>query len=200
MKKISIISIIFFLSMSVFAQEYVTALTYTISAPTNDTQMFVENESYLGISFDGKTYLNDWMSVGGYIGWHVMYGQTDEVLDIEKGHVSGNQFRYINSFPLMLNTHIYLGGVDCFRPFFGINAGGYYVWERFEMGLIVLEDKNIRWGIAPEVGFTVPIGDVHLQMAAKYNFALAPSESNIFSEPLDTSYISFHIGFAYNEW
>ena len=200
MKKLYIISIILMLSMSAFAQSTVTALTYTVSVPTNDTQMFIENESYLGVSFDAKSYLTEWLSIGGYVGWHVMYGQTDEVIEIEKGHVSGNQFRYINSFPLMLNSHIYLGGVDCFRPYFGINAGGYYIWERFELGLIVLEDKSFRWGVAPEVGFTVPIGDVHLQLGAKYNFALAPSESNIFDEPFDTSYVSFHIGFAYNEW
>ena len=90
------------ISMSVFAQNSVTALTYTISVPTEDTQKFIENESYLGIGFDAKTYVMDWLTVGGYIGWQVMYGQTDEVLEIEKGHVSGNQFRYINSFPLML--------------------------------------------------------------------------------------------------
>ncbi len=200
MKKIYIITFIIFLSMAAFAQNTVTALTYTVSVPTHDTQKFIEDASYLGVSFDAKTYVMDWMTVGGYVGWHVMYGQTDEVLEIEKGHVSGNQYRYINSFPLMLNTHIYLGGVDCFRPYFGINVGGYYVWERFEMGLIVLEDKGMRWGLAPEVGFTVPVSDIHLQMGMKYNIALAPSESNIFADPIHTSYVSFHIGFAYNEW
>jgi hypothetical protein len=100
----------------------------------------------------------------------------------------------------MLNSHIYIGGEDCFRPYVGINAGGYYVWERFEMGLIVLEDKGMRWGVAPEAGFTIPVGDVHLQLGAKYNVAVAPSESNIFDNPQATSYVSFHIGFAYTEW
>ena len=200
MKKVYIIIFVMLISMSVFAQNSITALTYTISVPTEDTQKFIENESYLGISFDAKTYIMDWMTVGGYVGWHVLYGQTDEVLEIEKGHVSGNQYRYINSFPIMLNSHIYLGGVDCFRPYFGINVGGYYVWERFEMGLIVLEDKKMRWGLAPEVGFTVPIGDVHLQLGMKYNIAIKPSESNIFNDPMHTSYVTFHIGFAYNEW
>ena len=122
MKKIYIISIILMLSMSAFAQSTVTALTYTISVPTEDTQMFIENESYLGVSFDAKSYLTEWLSVGGYVGWHVMYGQTDKVIEIEQGHVSGNQFRYINSFPLMLNSHVYLGGVDCFRPYFYISC------------------------------------------------------------------------------
>jgi hypothetical protein len=197
MKIISTLILVLALSIAAFGQEYMTTLTYNISQPANDTKQFVENTSYLGISFDGRKFLLPWFSAGFYTGWQVFHDQSNNTLTLEDGTITGKQFRHINAFPIMLNAHIYLGGEQCWRPYFGINAGAYYTWKRLSIGVLTLEEKKWVWGFAPEAGFTIPIGDVHFNMSGKFNYAMPPSESEYTDDPSSLQYVSFHIGFAY---
>ncbi|TFH01415.1 MAG: hypothetical protein E4H13_04990 [Calditrichales bacterium] len=197
MKFIKIISLVVLLSFAAYGQDYMTTLTYNISVPAGETAYFIENPSYLGISFDARKYVLPFFSVGFYSGWQVFYDQSTDLIQLERGTVSGKQYRHINTFPVMLNAHLYLGGEQCFRPYVGINAGAYYTWKRFAVGVITLEEKKWVWGFAPEAGFTIPVGDVHVNLSGKLNYALPPSESAYSQDPAPLQYVSFHIGFAY---
>lgn len=195
--KIKYILVILLFTIPVFSQEYMSTLTYTISNPLEDTQSFIDETSYLGFSLDARKFVMSNLSVGFYTGWHVMYSKTKNGIDLQNGTVSGTQYRHINSIPLMVNAHLYLGGLQCFRPYVGINAGGYLVWHHFDLGLINIIDNNFQWGAAPEAGFTVPMGSVHLNTSAKLNYGFAPGESQIYDEPKPLTYMSFHIGIAF---
>lgn len=197
MRKISIILLVGILSLAAFGQDYMTTLTYNISAPAGETTAFIDNPSYLGLSFDGRNFILPFLSVGFYTGWQVFYQQSEEPIQLENGTLSGKQFRHINTFPVMLNAHLYLGPDQCFRPYVGINAGAYFTWKRLSVGVITAEEKKWVWGVAPEFGITLPVGDVHINVGAKYNYAMPPSESDYYDEPDPLQYVSFHIGFAY---
>ncbi len=197
MKLISIIILVAALSFAAFGQDYMTTLSYNIAVPAGETKAFIEAPSYLGIGFDGRKYILPFMTVGFYAGWQVFYEQTTEPLQLENGTVSGKQFRYVNTFPIMLNAHIWLGGEECFRPYFGLNAGAYYTWSRLTLGIKMLEEKNWQWGVAPEVGFTMPVGDVHINLGMKYNYVLPPGSTENYDEADALQYVSFQIGFAY---
>ena len=97
----------------------------------------------------------------------------------------------------MLNTHLFIGAEESLRPFVGLNAGAYYTWKRFEMGMILLEEKKWQWGLAPEAGFTIPMGDIHLNFSGKFNYAVEPGDSEITKDPNSLMYTSIHIGIAY---
>jgi hypothetical protein len=197
MKIISTFILIVVLSFAAYGQEYMTTLTYNISAPAGETASFIESPSYLGLSFDGRKFLLSAISVGFYTGWQVFYENINTPIEINQGTISGNQYRYMNVFPIMLNMHLYIGPDQCFRPYVGINAGAYFTWKRLNIGVLTEEEKKWVLGVAPEVGMTVPIGDVHLNLGMKYNYAMAPGESKYYAEPDPTQYVSFHIGFAY---
>ncbi len=197
MKLISTLILVVVLSFAAFGQEYMTTLTYNISAPAGETTQFIESPSYLGLSFDGRKFILPFISVGFYTGWQVFYEQSNMPLNVDQGSISGKQYRYINSFPIMLNAHLYIGPDQCIRPYVGINAGAYFIWKRLNIGVLQAEEKKWVLGFAPEVGMTVPIGDVHINLGAKYNYALPPGESEYYEEPDPLQYVSFHIGFAY---
>ncbi len=199
MKVLSIFVLILAFSFAAFGQDYMTTLTYNISAPAGETKAFIEAPSYLGLSFDGRKFILPFLSVGFYTGWQVFYEQTSEPLQLQNGAgtLSGKQFRHINTFPVMLNAHIFIGSEQCFRPYVGINAGAYFTWARLSVGVITLEEKNWIWNVAPEAGFTMPVGDVHVNLGMKYNYAAPPGESDYQDEPDPLQYVSFHIGFAY---
>lgn len=197
MKLISTIILVAALSFAAFSQDYMTTLTYNIAAPAGETNEFIDAPSYLGIGFDGRKFILPFMTVGFYAGWQVFYQQTSEPLQLDNGTVSGKQFRYINSFPVMLNAHIFLGAEECFRPYVGINAGAYYNWSRLTLGVRMIEEKNWQLGFAPEAGFTMPVGDVHINLGAKFHYVLPPGETENYDSADALSYVSFQIGFAY---
>ena len=169
MKLISTLILVVAFSFAAFGQDYMTSLTYNVAAPAGETNEFIDQASYLGIGFDGRKFILPFMTVGFYAGWQVFYQQTTEPLQLDNGTVSGKQFRYINSFPIMLNSHIWLGGEECFRPYVGLNVGAYYNWSRLTLGVRMIEEKNWQLGFAPEAGFTLPVGDVHINLGAKFH-------------------------------
>lgn len=195
----SMLAILLFSAVSM-AQNYMSTLTYDISVPYGDSKNFIENPSYLGVTFDTRKFIMPSLSVGASIGWQVLYQKTSELIELENGHVSGTQFRHINSVPIMLNSHLYLGGSncsECFLPYVGLNAGGYLVWQRFEMGIFSLEDQHWQWGIAPELGFTVKLSDFHVNISSKLHYGIPAGSSSMFDEAPALNYISFNLGFAY---
>ena len=142
MKLISTFILIVVLSFAAFGQEYMTTLTYTISAPAGETTSFIESSSYLGLSFDGRKFILPFISVGFYTGWQVFYENGDVPINVDQGTISGNQYRYLNTFPIMLNAHLYIGPDQCIRPYIGINAGAYFTWKRLNIGVLTAEEKK----------------------------------------------------------
>jgi hypothetical protein len=84
---------------------------------------------------------SDNTSGGFLLGWHVMDEVSRETLDFEAEgferslDLTGDYFRYTNSFPIMLNGHYYLGLPGETRGFIGANVGVYYIERRVEAGI-----------------------------------------------------------------
>jgi hypothetical protein len=78
------------------------------------------------------------------------------------------------------------------RPFFGLNAGGYVVERRVEVGLLATEERKWQWGIAPEVGILFPFSvDVSGFFNARYNYAWESGDNPAMV------YWSFGVGLAW---
>ncbi len=93
--------------------------------------------------------------------------------------MSGTQIRYINSIPLMLNAHYYIGGKrDQLRPYLGVNVGTYYITQRLDMGVYTLQNDNWHFGIAPEFGFLAEVSrGTYLTASGRYNYAFDSGDS-----------------------
>ncbi len=96
------------IGVPVQAQDTVTVVDYAISVPTGDTKEYIDKTSFRGISLDIRKFLGgeNKVSVGGRVAWHVFdSGAISQTIPIRtddlNGDVSGTQFRYINSFPMM---------------------------------------------------------------------------------------------------
>jgi outer membrane protein W len=98
-------------------------LGYQVSIPLSNTKDFTENVSWRGASFEARKAIKPNLTVGLSLGWHVFDEETDEVVSFDNLDVSGDQLRYINSFPILLNAHKYFGQEGSMRPFVGLNAG-----------------------------------------------------------------------------
>ena len=109
------------------AQEALTRITYDISFPFSDTKTFVDQTpSWRGATFEMRRFITPNISIGGSAGWHTLDHETSELITIRdaqvdvvdgdpitlNGDISGTQFRFLNSFPLMFQTHYHLGDED----------------------------------------------------------------------------------------
>ena len=192
----SIIILYLLLSVNLFAQDFLTGLTYSISVPTGETSDFISNTSFKGLSIDLRKFFSHNASVGFLVGWSTFEEETNETISTIVGDVSGAQSRLINSFPVMITTDYYFGEGREFRPFIGIGVGMYYFYQQLKQVGENLESNKWHFGVAPEVGFVYLLESVYAFVNARYNYAFS-AENEITKNSTPQSYLTFNIGFAY---
>lgn len=177
-------------------QQWYGALTYSVSIPSGDTKTFVDEISWRGIGLDYRYLIDRQYSVGLFFGWNVFYQRTDETTQTENGAVTGTSDRNINAFPIMANIHYYFGERKTIRPYVGLNAGGYYMLQRFEIGVAAWEKDQWQWGIAPEAGVVIPVArDYGVMLNGKFNYAF--TGDSVFGTDINNSYWQINAGFVW---
>ena len=188
---------------SAFAQQYISLLTYNIGIPVGDTENYIGDVSWLGFTIEGRRFRDYDSNItwGLSFGWQVLWEKTTETVNLEEFSttVTGFQRRYINSLPLLVTGHYYIGPEDGFRLYLGGGAGVYYIVQRFEIGVYALEQNNFHFGLAPEIGFMFPLGSANATLSARFNYAFASGES-VQGEGQDYSYVAILAGFAWTRW
>ena len=159
------------------AQEWWMGGSYGVTFPSGKTKTFTDNTSFRNFAFEARKVVNDNATVGTYIGWSVMDHKTTTTAEIENIAVTGEQYRYNNIFPLLLNAHYYLGEAGRARPYVGAGAGAY-VWERrLEIFTVALTDYRWHFGFMPEAGVVLPVKwNTRAIVAARYNYAFASGD------------------------
>ena len=197
-----IITALFFMSISLSAQQFLGVLSYSTALGNGNTGDFIGDYSYKGFQFEGRTFTNRNWTFGGTFGWNVFDQQSSELVHLEDGNdvsdIQGTQVRYVNSFPMMANGHYYfMKRKDPVRPFVGMNVGLYYISQRFQLGIFEQENNNWHFGFAPEVGLLIPVGEVAIMANAKYNYALSAGKPLGGGTDNSHSYMSFNIGLVF---
>lgn len=198
MKKIFsiLITLVIISSGSTFAQENIISLTYNMAVPTGSTAGFTSDASFRGAAFDYRHFINPKMSVGFSVGYHRFYenkGYTTQPLPSGDGHISGNNYSFINEFPIMATYHYYFGEQGGIRPYIGGGIGAAHYEYTDQIGSIAYVNKQWHFNIAPEAGVLIPMGSTsYFTSNVKYNYAAAAG--GISSQ----QYWSFNIGFAFD--
>jgi outer membrane protein W len=192
----SIIILFLVLSSNLFAQDFLTGLTYSISVPTGKTSEYVSKTSFKGLSIDLRKFFSYNASVGFLVGWSAFEEETNKTISTIRGDVSAEQSRLINSFPVMITTHYYLGEGREFRAFIGVGVGMYYFYHQLELVEENLESNKWHLGIAPEAGFVYLLESIYTFVNIRYNYAFS-AENEITGISTSQSYLTFNIGFAF---
>jgi len=192
----SIIILFLVLSVNLFAQDFLTGLTYSISIPTGNTSDFISNTSFKGLSIDLRKFFSHNASIGFLLGWSAFEEETNRTISTYVGDVSGGQSRLINAFPVMITTDYYFGEGREFRPFVGIGVGMYYFYQQLEQLEENLESNKWHFGVAPEAGFVYLLESVYAFFNVRYNYAFS-AENEITKISTPQSYLTFNIGFAF---
>ena len=186
--------ILLILAFEVTAQESMFSITWDIGMPVGDTHDFVHDLSWRGAGLEYRKFVMPEVSVGFSWHWNTFFETTDRTFRIENGHVSGTQDRRIEASPILTSAYYHFQTMDDpnIRGYAGLGLGAYWISQRLDVGLLVFEEENWHFGMAPEVGVTVPTGwESHLLAAVRYNYAFEGSGSTAHA------YWSFMLGLSY---
>jgi hypothetical protein len=179
--------------------------SYDVSLPMGDSKDFVGSGlSFRGFTIGGRKMIKKNVSIGGSIGWHVFNDKMedvetpfdftlifeDESEDDISGSLTGTQFRYINSFPFMVNAHYYSNDpVRSSTTFYGgLSIGAMAIKNRVEVGVLAIDDTNWHLGIVPEIGIFKRINTVYyINAGLRYNHAFSSGD-------VKHSYLNFSLG------
>ncbi|MBN1480072.1 hypothetical protein EH223_19155 [candidate division KSB1 bacterium] len=196
MKAIKTVLLIFLFSVSVQSKGWMVTVNYNVAVPGQQMQPFIKNTSLLGFGLDARKLISPHISLGASFGHQVFYWKTSETASLENGFFGSTQYRFLNTLPLMLNSHYYFNLSNGIEPYLGLNCGGYYGWQRAEMGIVVKEDRKWRWGLAPEAGVLVPVGTMRMNIGTKLSYLGLPGESML-GDPRKQLFMSFYVGLSF---
>lgn len=191
-----------------FAQHHwYGAATYQVSFPLGDTKDFITDVSWRGFGLDFRYSVQKAVTVGFVTGWNIFYEQVNETTQLETdppGAITALTNRYANFVPVMLNAHYYMGEKGKIRPYAGLSAGGYWVSQELQIGILNIKNDSWEWGVAPEVGIIVPVQrDLAILVAAKYNYLF--TDETVFSgtqlqKDIKNSYWGIAVGIAWQSY
>ena len=185
-----------------FGQDWISSITYQISFPSGDTKQFADETSFTGFGLDFRKPVDRYTTVGLMFGWNVFNQRVTKTAELAMENpitITGLQDRTLNSFPVMLNAHRYLGQGKDTRLYIGLNAGGYYMLQRFSIGINTFQKDQWQWGIIPEIGFVMPLqGGSTLILNGKYNYAFT-GQSPLGGD-INHEYWTIGIGFAWRQY
>ena len=196
MKTSVAVILILMLSISVGAQTWLMNLNYNIALPGSEMKQYINNPSLLGFSMDIRRFVSPNVTVGGSFGQQLFYWQHGGQLELESTQLKGSQFRFMNTFPLMVNSHFYFSDSGFVRPFLGLHLGGLYAWQRSEMGIVVKDGRQWQWGLAPELGVVFPVGTMTMNVGTKMSYLASPEGSSL-GDPPNQLYFGFNVGVAF---
>ena len=204
MKTKILILFTYLLTTSGFSQEFISDFTWNFGFTSDRLSEYIPNNSYRGFGIEGRRFFDKNISGGLSLSWNIFDQRISDpiMLDEEEfgGTITGTQTRYVNAFPLLANAHYYYGNRNDFRVFFGCGAGVYYILQRLDLGVWRLESNNWHFGLAPEAGILIPLGDgqSHIIVTGKYNHAFSSGKSLGGNEDNTYSYWSLNFGFAFS--
>jgi len=110
---------------------------YIMGFPVGDFKDFINKSSFRGFNFEYRHFLNDNMSVGGYIGWNGFYEETGRsTYTFDNGAITGVLYKYLYVLPIYANLHYYPFPGDPVQPFAGLAFGAIYLNKESQMGIL----------------------------------------------------------------
>ncbi len=199
-----IIPLLLIFTLSGHSQKLITGLSYSMGFGIGQTSDYVGRPSWSGLTLEVHQMLKPNVSVGFLTGWNIFSEKTNDIIHLASTDISGEQARYINAFPILVNASYYIKSSKNakFVPFIRAHAGTYYMMQRFDIGVYTVNNYNWHFGVAPEIGCMISTGSSNkysILINAKYNYAFDSGTRLSGNEKNDYSFFTLNIGLTFNK-
>jgi outer membrane protein len=168
---------------------------YSMGLGTGELNDFISKYSWRGVGMEYKTEVTDNILAGFGVDWNVFYEDMPYgTFTQDNVSVSGKQFRYLNTYPMTAKLHYYRDSDNGVRFIAGTGIGTSYMERDIDMGQYSINNNTWQFLVVPEIAATYDIdASRSLLLSLKYNY-------NFKNDQLPSmSYLSFNIGFAFNQ-
>ena len=178
--------------------KYYWSFNWEISKGLGETKNFIEGISFRGGSVDGRYFIREKVTVGGFIALYTLYDESHNEppyeieLDGLRGDILGTQVRYLNTLPVFANIHYYLNIGEDIKVYGGLGLGAIYVEQRTELGIKSIKEDSWTFGGQPEIGVYIKMGEQGsgINLSARYLYGSSVVDLN------SISMLTFAIGFG----
>ncbi|MBX2964042.1 MAG: hypothetical protein KF687_16130 [Cyclobacteriaceae bacterium] len=197
MKKYIVIALLIVLTSAVKAQHFSSfRMHYDVAVPLGDFSDYIDRASWRGVSIDSRWEVNPKVTAGFNLGWQVFSQRFDnvtEVLSSGRTTVNGTQFRFVNTYPMQVNAHYYLGEEYSIRPWAGLSVGTAFTDQRTQVGFIEIKDTSWSFALTPQVGIDIPVdsNNTCFTFNVRYNYFSQNTVSHNYS------FLIFGVGFKF---
>jgi hypothetical protein len=176
------------------AQSHVS-FAYAIGFGTGDLGDYISKPSFRGITFDYRHKINPNVALGVNFGWNVFYEEKAEATYTDdNASLTGKQYRYTNSFPMLATATYFLKPDATLNPFATMGIGTVYNKRRTDMNLYSWEQDAWNFALQPEVGFVYQMApDAGVSVSLKYYHGFQAGNDL----PSAQSFLTLNLGFAF---
>jgi hypothetical protein len=196
MKKLYIFFVILAGALNLAAQHGGNfTMSYSMGFPVSNLKDYNSSTSFRGISLEfNKTIKPNMVDVSLETGWNVFYDREDsKVYTEETASITGVQYRYTNSVPIILGGKWYKTSKnENMKPFLGVGLGTLFTSRSTDFGLYRINTEAWQFCIRPELGFRFDTpGGAGFLIGGKYYGAFD-------SDDLDAqSYFTINVGVVF---
>jgi hypothetical protein len=179
MKKILFVLIASLCMQGLLAQDRsIFVISYPIAFPAGDLSDYISNTSFRGINLEFGKEVKPNLIVEIETGWNVFYQeQPDQVYTEGTASISGKQFRYTNSVPILAGAKWILKSKNNLVPYAGLGLGTMYSDRSTDFGLYRISTDAWQFCLRPELGITFKSrGGPSAMLGVKYYSSFNSSE------------------------
>ena len=156
MKKLFFLLTVSLCMQGLFAQRHsVFILSYPIAFPMGDLKDYISNTSFRGINLEFGKEVRPNLIAEIETGWNVFYqDQPEDVYTEGTASISGKQFRYTNSVPIIAGAKWVLKSHNNLVPYAGLGLGTMYSDRSTDFGLYRISTDAWQFCVRPELGIT----------------------------------------------
>lgn len=152
------------------AQTSLFSINYSIGIPTGNTADYIDQVSGRGIKVEYQRFIDRNFALGGEAGNTTLYKRESKKVYTEgSASLSGIQYRYLNSYPILVTGTYYANQTGALRPYAGLGIGTIAQDKRVDMGIFSTQKTHWQFAIRPELGLMYrPAQYVGFKFGAKY--------------------------------
>jgi hypothetical protein len=183
-------------SLSASAQDNFFSFQYSMGLGTGDMADFNSSYSFRGAMLEWRKFVTPTVGVGIDVGWNTFYKKVpNESYTQGNATLTGKQYRYQNTFPMLAVGNYYFNPDQKLRPFAGLGLGTMYNVRDTQMYVYSLEQDAWHFVMCPQAGILYELGfSTQLYVGLKYNIGL---QSGDFDN--GQSYLAINVGLAFGE-
>ena len=166
---------------------------WSVAIPAGSLSDYISQTTVRGANIEYNWKLRENLEIGIESGWNLFYERVDDkVYQHETASISGVQYRYTNTIPIIAGVKMLAKGKSNITPYGGVGVGTVYINRNTDFGMYRITNNTWQFSVRPEIGLRYDYKpEMGFYLGAKYY-------ANSANDDLDgQSYFAINLGLVF---